>query len=447
MRGLVSITVKDQEGRPVKQVKKENIITEAVSRLLNAPNMCERYFDPTSHYGMIIPLYSMLFSGISLWSETLPEDVLCPPNPLAQVGHAGGAYAGWSTQRGSLNALESGAVEGGYKYVWDFDSNQGNGTIKTLAAVPRRGGDIGWNKDAEQEGAWLTRLSQTPYTQDDSPASDYGLGFYNGSYYLASISGSTVTVTRYEPKENPEITLMQMAFPGVLQLAESFDVSLSQSSLANKYYWHITPQGELIIPKYISTSSMYFGVINLDTKAIDRQLTISPPQGQSFYSSPNWIFIGRKALVAVASGWKTGAIMVDFDTGVAEYAPDIPMYGELGESGAMQCYFPGGAVHYGYNGRGYIYTLTGATPVPSPPAATIGNYYLMKGFTGGGMYPLVWGNNYYYATSGSSRRTYDNPSLWISWLVFTSICNLPAPVVKSPGQTMKIEYTFLEGEG
>jgi hypothetical protein len=36
-------------------------------------------------------------------------------------------------KRGSLNTTESGAVENGYKFVWDFATDKANASINSLA--------------------------------------------------------------------------------------------------------------------------------------------------------------------------------------------------------------------------------------------------------------------------------------------------------------------------
>ena len=87
-----------------------------------------------------------LFGGILLFDETLndnPDDYFLPS--VKVTGYASqDAYAGLDIARGSFNASEGGVqADGSYKFVWDFATSQGNGTIKSLALCPNIMGQIG----------------------------------------------------------------------------------------------------------------------------------------------------------------------------------------------------------------------------------------------------------------------------------------------------------------
>lgn len=95
----------------------------------------------------MLPLYKKALGGILLWDGNIAEDpsIMMPPANVSEVGHAGDAYSGANIYRGSYNSNESGKISGGYRHVWDFDTDKANGVIKCLSLTSRHGGNMGWH--------------------------------------------------------------------------------------------------------------------------------------------------------------------------------------------------------------------------------------------------------------------------------------------------------------
>lgn len=109
---------------------------------------------------------SRLTGGIMLFDGKIDEDVniIKPPAGVSVVAcGAGEAYTGNNVMAGSYNKNESGEIESGWKHVWDFSTNQGNGSISCACLTTRAGGKI-------TEGTF-------PFS------SDYLLGNGDGSRY------------------------------------------------------------------------------------------------------------------------------------------------------------------------------------------------------------------------------------------------------------------------
>lgn len=88
----------------------------------------------------------LLTGGLLLFSSALEENVdnFMPPEDSEVVGIGTTlAYSGNSTMAGSYNFNESGAVENGYKHIWDFDTSHGNGQIACACLTTRDGGYAG----------------------------------------------------------------------------------------------------------------------------------------------------------------------------------------------------------------------------------------------------------------------------------------------------------------
>ena len=117
----------------------ENLVTEAIFDVLNTNIQGAMYnspsFDSQSGEAWLLPVYQRLTGGILLYQDEIEEDpsVIYAPlnNPL--IGYASNdANNTEDIQRGSRNLTESKAVDGGFKYVWDFATSQANGTISCI---------------------------------------------------------------------------------------------------------------------------------------------------------------------------------------------------------------------------------------------------------------------------------------------------------------------------
>ena len=118
---------------------------------------------------------SKSIGGILLFSDALNEDenLLYAPSENPCIGYASNdVNATANVMRGSLNLTESGKIDNGYKFVWDFTTSQANGTITAVALTHKFGG-VGYLGDLynstsnllEMKKRWstLTELKQDNY--------------------------------------------------------------------------------------------------------------------------------------------------------------------------------------------------------------------------------------------------------------------------------------------
>ena len=83
-----------------------------------------------------------MIGGILLFSEALTEDeeLLYESSDNLPVAYASNDVNSTANlARGSLNLTESMALSNGYKFVWEFTPNQGNGTDRGGGADQRPG--------------------------------------------------------------------------------------------------------------------------------------------------------------------------------------------------------------------------------------------------------------------------------------------------------------------
>ena len=139
LKGKTKIILKNEETGEVEIFEDENIITNAVDKIININAGLNV---PPNNY--ILPIANKLLGGIMLFDDTLTESVnnIHFPTEAHIVGWAGQDVNTNDKYRGSYNALESGFTTGTddngqtyctYTSVWDFDTTQANGTIKAVA--------------------------------------------------------------------------------------------------------------------------------------------------------------------------------------------------------------------------------------------------------------------------------------------------------------------------
>ena len=153
LHGHTKIILTDVKTGKEEVVEKDNLVTDAVSNLF-----AQNVFG-AKDYNAMTPLRDM-FGGVMCFEDVLDvNDVLVPDDGSnALIAHAGQtSHSSASTTRGNPNGVLSGEIQNGkgYKFVWDFSTSQGNGTISSLSLVHKWLGDIGTKPVAAVTGETL----------------------------------------------------------------------------------------------------------------------------------------------------------------------------------------------------------------------------------------------------------------------------------------------------
>lgn len=125
----------------VHRIEKHNAITPWVQNIVTKGNL-----------GMLIPSNKIMpikqwFEGCLLTDNTNDASLYMiagNSNVTAQAGN--NAYSGTNQKRGSFNASESGIISSpnsnyeGFRFVWDWATNQGNGTIASICLTKHQFG-------------------------------------------------------------------------------------------------------------------------------------------------------------------------------------------------------------------------------------------------------------------------------------------------------------------
>lgn len=161
LHGHTTIELTDVNTGKKRKYEDDNIVTNALQHLLAGGGVFQwnplTYLFSSAANGSFTKemLVNTLTRGLMLFDGAIEENVetVKPPAGVGVVGCGSGiTYTGNNVMAGSYNYQESGETEDGWKHVWDFSTNQGNGSIACACLTTQAGGKI-------TEGTW-------PYSDD-----------------------------------------------------------------------------------------------------------------------------------------------------------------------------------------------------------------------------------------------------------------------------------------
>lgn len=129
LKGNMVVELTDVNTSEVETFTEENMITNAVNNILGLNPMgifyaaSGQYDDAVLWNGNLLPICPNMIGGILLFSKALEEnaDSIYVGSDNLPVAYASNNVNSTSNlARGSLNLVESKALENGYKFVWEF---------------------------------------------------------------------------------------------------------------------------------------------------------------------------------------------------------------------------------------------------------------------------------------------------------------------------------------
>ncbi|MCH5205430.1 MAG: hypothetical protein J1F09_00665 [Oscillospiraceae bacterium] len=203
MKGKATLILTNKDtGRIVKQIEEHNMVTHALDKILQVPDIVKINMPTTDYYGKLFPLWSNLLSGIVLFGNNLEENAykfMIPPN-VTPIGSAGKEYTGANPKRGTLNLSQSGPIENGYRFVWDFAPEKAVGTIRSLGLTNYLYGNLGFSEDTGTDKAFtvnpqfMNAMNNTSiYPFINVPGTFYGK-IENNNYYSFWLASGGITL-------------------------------------------------------------------------------------------------------------------------------------------------------------------------------------------------------------------------------------------------------------
>ena len=231
LKGTATIELTDIKTGDKEVIKHDNLVTNAINDLLTMSPMGMKLrsyrntanntndtslSDMTHELGKsfeagFLPICPNAIGGILLYENALEEDpakYYAPmDNPL--VGYSSNdVNTTIEKKRGSMNQTESGALEdgSGYRFVFDFSTDQGNGTIAAVGLTSARGGEAGYGSEQDKVGYPMvvvdagcvsTDKNRALYKNDEEYTrhSFVAVDFENNiAYYARVLSANTIAV-------------------------------------------------------------------------------------------------------------------------------------------------------------------------------------------------------------------------------------------------------------
>lgn len=175
LKGTSVIELTDARTGEKETYRDDNMVTLAVPKVLGVHiGFLEKDYSVVNAFSTMLPPVPNTIGGILCYEEALPEDAT---KLYAPIGHklvgcvSNDANNTTSTTRGSMNLVESGPLEDGrgYRFVFDFSTSQGNGTIAALALTSKFGGISG----AGDAVSPYTVLRSLGYASRPTSSNDY----------------------------------------------------------------------------------------------------------------------------------------------------------------------------------------------------------------------------------------------------------------------------------
>lgn len=152
LKGTTTIELTDVNTGKTETYKDENIVTNALAEIVKPLGLVK---SASKIFSTFAPYYQNLLSGILLFDNNIdenPNDFYAPANAnLIACGVYGEQNNTTGTLRGGYNTIESefNSKSKYMKYVYDFTTTQGNGTINSVCLTHKNAGYNGYGgKDA-----------------------------------------------------------------------------------------------------------------------------------------------------------------------------------------------------------------------------------------------------------------------------------------------------------
>ena len=139
LKGHVQIDLHNHNSGFTERYEQDNMVTNALNKII------PHWMGGNSKYANdgIMPICTKALGGLMMFDNVLTEDAdnIFFPSEAHLIASAGQGVNSSNPLGGSRNSSESKALATGYQTVWDFNTSQANGNIRSLARTLAAGGD------------------------------------------------------------------------------------------------------------------------------------------------------------------------------------------------------------------------------------------------------------------------------------------------------------------
>ena len=186
-----------RDGNVVHRVEHKNDVTAFIQNAIGKGN-----FHNLIASSNIMKIAENWFGGCLLTDNTNDATTMLLDGGSTVVAQASNdAYSGTNTRRGNFNTVDSQAITGGYKFVWEWDTARGNGTINSVCLTRPQTARMDFSTTAvtEDVGVAIENLTSGYYvTPDTSLCNCNVIDYETEKGYQVTYSSGTITIKEYD---------------------------------------------------------------------------------------------------------------------------------------------------------------------------------------------------------------------------------------------------------
>lgn len=448
MKGKTEIILTDVHTGEQKKVLEQNMTTNALNDIF----LQEGYMkDASEMYGSNFqPIYQKLLGGILLFDKTLEENAANYFAPAGTNLTACGVYGVKNTTgdtlRGDYNSDESylDTRAKTMKYVYDFPTSKGNGTIASVCLTSANGGYSSYGAETDgstgQTAAYFLGTGGSRDFVSISGEYAFAVDYQNDVIYTftpSTVSSQLQSVTIR--KRRAHLKTLPVTYPAYAagEVLESKSVQLS--SISSVYVWNYDTTANTLYfmanrgySEVQNGREFYIAAIPIGTM-IARTYNITNRTGVSLNYSTGGVYGGYLYIGGYSSNLKNYKINLESDTDYAQLS------GVNTTLDFQRCCFWNHGRIFALCGslNSWNYRLAAVDPATNKARYTQNYLNDSKGNTK--KWVAVTGSNVAFAVMN------DGSGFLVPCNYLATINNLSSPVTKTAAQTMKVIYTISEG--
>lgn len=444
-----------RDGNVVHRVEHKNDVTAFIQNAIGKGN-----FHNLIASSNIMSIYANWFSGCLLTDNTNDATTMLLDGGSTVVAQASNdSYSGTNLRRGNVNTADSQVITGGYKFVWEWDTARGNGTINSVCLTRPQIARMDFSTTAvtEDVGVAIDNLTSDYYaTVNTSLCNCNVIDYETEKGYQVTYSSGTITIKEF----NFSCKTLHLLTPlyGAVQNGSDHTISRTVANYAiasasvsyddtNKIIHLLTWSGNKLNDYAINTA-------NLDTCTA----TIHTIADVTFLNTgDNYSTVIRRDVILIDNGYAWAMVnsgqkivKIDLANNVVSAEFTNPIYtidgsASTANNGSFMKLTNGDIYKFG-NVKNVTQGAGGIEPCVYYHSGTMyyaKNYSISRYQSEVGFHSNNYGT--FVRTTGSSTTTGSYRAGVATCFPYVStVCNLNNSVTKNAGLTMRLDYSVTE---
>ena len=447
-----------RDGKVVHRVEHKNDVTAFVQNAIGKGN-----FHNLISSSNIMSIYENWFGGCLLTDNTNDAATMLLDGGSTVVAQASyDSYSGTNLRRGNLNTADSQAITGGYKFVWEWDTARGNGTINSVCLTRPQIARMDFSTTAvtEDVGVAIDNLTSGYYATVDTTLCNCNVIDYETEKgYQVTYSSGKITIKEF----NFSCKTLHLLTPLYKAVQNGSDHTISQTvanyaiasasvsyDATNKIIHLLTWSGNKLNDYAIDTADLDTCTATTHTIA-DVTFLNTGDSSTSIIRRDVILIDNGYAWAMVNSGQKIVKIDLNNDVVATGYEFTNPIYTIDGSASASN----NGSFMKLTNGDIYKFgnVLNGYQPAGGIEACVYyhnGIMYYAKNYNISyyrsevGFHSNNYGTFVRTAGSSTSNTNYYRAGVATCFPYVSTVCNLDNAVTKNAGLTMRLDYSVTE---